>query len=77
MERIEIVLKNIKKIRKFKNITQLDIAIKLNISQNAYSKVELGNTLISLNLLFKIADILGQDINELLLTDKIIKQKNW
>ncbi|WP_183578801.1 helix-turn-helix domain-containing protein [Mucilaginibacter sp. X5P1] len=77
MDRIEIVLKNIKKIRKHKNFTQLDVATKLNISQNAYSKIELGYTLISLSILFKIADVFGQDVTELLLIDNIIKQKSW
>ena len=38
----KIVAGNIRKIREFRNYTQDYLAAKLLISQNAYSKIELG-----------------------------------
>jgi transcriptional regulator with XRE-family HTH domain len=35
---------NIKKLREYRNFTQEHIAEKLDISQNAYSKIERGET---------------------------------
>ena len=52
------------------NYTQEYLAAKLNISQNAYSKIELGYTKITVERLFQIADILETDIIELLNVEK-------
>ncbi|RAJ22881.1 helix-turn-helix protein [Pedobacter cryoconitis] len=48
---------NIKKIREHKNYTQIYLAKRLAISQNAYSKIELGYSKITINRLFAIAQI--------------------
>jgi transcriptional regulator with XRE-family HTH domain len=40
----------------------------MNITQNAYSKMELGKTQLSIPALFKIAEILGVEVKELLNT---------
>ncbi|MES2828613.1 MAG: helix-turn-helix transcriptional regulator [Bacteroidota bacterium] len=53
---------NIRKIREFRNYTQDYIAAKLAISQNAYSKLELGYCSITLGRLMQIADILEIDM---------------
>ena len=52
------VASNIRKIREYKNYTQEYLAAKLDISQNAYSKIELGYSKISLERLFQISEVL-------------------
>jgi len=59
--RIRSVAINIRKIRESKSYTQDYIAVKLAISQNAYSKIELGYTKITVERLFQIAQILDVD----------------
>jgi transcriptional regulator with XRE-family HTH domain len=59
--------KNIKKIRRFKNMTQGDVSKLLSISAQAYSKIESGETRLDTDRLRQIAEILGvtvQDIYE-------------
>lgn len=56
--KIKTVAVNIRKIRESKNYTQDYLAAKLAISQNAYSKIELGYTKITVERLFQIAQIL-------------------
>jgi len=56
--RVKKVAANIRKIREYRNYTQEYLAAKLKISQNAYSKIELGYTKITIDRLFRIADIL-------------------
>lgn len=48
----------IRKRREERNYTQEYLAYKLNISQNAYSKIELGYTKITVERLFQIAEVL-------------------
>jgi transcriptional regulator with XRE-family HTH domain len=59
--KIKAVTSNIRKIREYRNYTQEYLAAKLTISQNAYSKIELGYTKITLDRLFSIAIILEVD----------------
>lgn len=59
--KIRTVAINIRKIRESKDYTQDYLAIKLSISQNAYSKIELGYTKITVERLFQIAQILEVD----------------
>jgi transcriptional regulator with XRE-family HTH domain len=59
--RVQKVAANIRKIREYRNYTQEYLAAKLKISQNAYSKIELGYTKITVDRLFRIADILEVD----------------
>jgi transcriptional regulator with XRE-family HTH domain len=67
--RAKAVAKNIRAIRLIKNCTQDYLATRLNISQNAYSKIELGHTKITVVLAFLIADILEVDIALLMRPD--------
>jgi len=53
---------NIRRIREGKGYTQEYLAMKLGISQNAYSKIELGYTKITLERLFQIAKIIEVEI---------------
>ncbi|RCH54509.1 XRE family transcriptional regulator [Mucilaginibacter hurinus] len=64
--KIKTVEANIRRHREEKNYTQEYLAAKLKISQNAYSKIELGYTKITLERLFQIAAVLGTGVNELL-----------
>ena len=52
------IVANIRKIRELRNYTQDYLAAKLKISQNAYSKIELGYSSITLYRLIQISDIL-------------------
>jgi len=52
------VASNIRRVREFRNYTQEYVARKIGISQNAYSKLELGFHKLSLERLFQIADVL-------------------
>ena len=60
------IIGNIRKIREFRNYTQDYLAAKLNISQNAYSKIELGYSSITLTRLIHIAEILEISLVELI-----------
>ena len=57
---------NIKNARLFRNYSQDYLAGKLNISQNAYSKLELGYIRVKLESLVIIADVLEVSINSLI-----------
>lgn len=63
------VAANIRKTREQRNYTQDYLAAKLEISQNAYSKIELGYSNITLSRLVNIADILEVDLMTLMDTD--------
>jgi transcriptional regulator with XRE-family HTH domain len=56
----------IKRLRLEKGISQTKVASKLGISQNAYSKIELGYSGIKIDKLYKIADVLDTTVKELL-----------
>lgn len=74
---MKAVAGNIRKVREYRNYTQDYLAAKLEISQNAYSKIELGYSKITLDRLFHIALILEVDVMELLRFDagKYIRRK--
>jgi transcriptional regulator with XRE-family HTH domain len=59
--KVKKVAANIRKIREYRNYTQEYLAAKLRISQNAYSKIELGQTRITIDRLFGVAGILEVD----------------
>jgi transcriptional regulator with XRE-family HTH domain len=48
------------------NYTQEYVAYKLHMSQNAYSKLELGATAVTVSRFIEISDILETDIHSLL-----------
>jgi len=64
--KIKAIAANIRHKREYRNYTQEYLAAKLAISQNAYSKIELGYTKITLERLFQIADILEFDVADLI-----------
>ena len=56
----------LKQIRELKNITQEHVASKLEISTRAYSKIESGETQLTIKRLNEISEILGVEPMELL-----------
>ena len=60
------VASNIRRVREYRNYTQDYVARKIGISQNAYSKLELGFHKLSLERLFQIADVLDVESTALL-----------
>ena len=56
----------IKQIRELKNITQEYIATQLGLSIRAYSKIETGETQLTINRLNEISEALGVDPIEVL-----------
>ncbi|MHA4893583.1 helix-turn-helix domain-containing protein [Pedobacter sp. PWIIR3] len=64
--RTKTVAGNIRKIREFRNYTQDYLAAKLGISQNAYSKIELGYSKLTLERVFQIAIILEVEVMEII-----------
>jgi transcriptional regulator with XRE-family HTH domain len=73
---VQAVAGNIRKVREYRNYTQDYLAAKLEISQNAYSKIELGYSKITLDRLFHIAQILEVEVTQLLYFDASIFQKS-
>ncbi|WP_316796028.1 helix-turn-helix transcriptional regulator [Pedobacter agri] len=57
---------NIRKIREYRDYTQDYLAAKLKISQNAYSKIELGYSKLTIDRLFQISTILEVEVTHLL-----------
>jgi len=65
------VARNIRKIREYRDYTQDYLAAKLKISQNAYSKIELGYSKLTIERLFQVAEILDVEATQLLTLDHI------
>ncbi|NCD70142.1 helix-turn-helix domain-containing protein [Mucilaginibacter agri] len=59
------IVSNIKSLRISKAYSQDYLANKLNISQNAYSKLELGRSKLTVDRLLEIANILDVEIMEI------------
>lgn len=65
-KKTKTVTENIRKIREAKKLTQESLASELGISQNAYSKIELGYSQITIYRLFQITKALNVEVTELL-----------
>lgn len=59
-------LKRLKNLREDSDLTQEELATKLNLTQRAYSHYENGNRDIPLEVLIKVADIFGVTVDYLL-----------
>jgi len=64
--KVKLILMNILRERTRLGFTQEYMGYKMGISQNAYSKIELGYTAITVNSLFKIAAIFDCPVEKLL-----------
>ncbi|WP_413667140.1 helix-turn-helix domain-containing protein [Mucilaginibacter sp. Mucisp86] len=58
-DRLKLITGNIRELRESRNYSQEYMAARLHISQNTYSKLELGYTALTLERLILIADIFG------------------
>ena len=61
------IVLNIKAVRLKKHFTQEYVAFALGISQNAYSKLELGYTKITIDHVLRIAEVLEVPAIELII----------
>ncbi|QEM03015.1 helix-turn-helix transcriptional regulator [Mucilaginibacter rubeus] len=62
----KLIANRIRAIRQEKNYTQFYVAYKLNVSQNTFSKIELGNVKLTLARLIDIAKVLEVDLHDFL-----------
>lgn len=62
----QLIATKIRTIREAKNYSQFYMAYKLNISQNTFSKIELGHVKLTVARLIEIARILEIDVPDLL-----------
>ena len=62
--------------RKQKNLTQMQLAEKLNITDKAVSKWERGIAMPDTSIMLELCDILGISVNELLSGEKISMENN-
>lgn len=65
MELGQIIGKNITRLRKTANMTQLELAEKLNYSDKSVSKWEQGNGIPDVRILMQIADLFGVSLDDL------------
>lgn len=63
---IKKIGERVKNIREQRNYSQQYVASKLGVSQKAYSKIETGETKLSVDNLMKLSEILETTINDLL-----------
>ena len=64
-KKIEDIVFNIRLIREKRNYTQEYMAVKMQCSQNAYSKLELGYSKLTVERLLQVADVLDVTVAEL------------
>ena len=67
--------KFIAELRKEKNMTQLELANKLNITDRAVSHWENGRSMPDAGIMLELCKALGINVNELLSAKKIMKEK--
>jgi transcriptional regulator with XRE-family HTH domain len=72
--RQQIIAANIKQARTDKNLTSAFVALGIKMSLENYHKLELGQTELTLNCLFKIAAVLDVNILELIENDPLLIQ---
>ena len=68
--------KFIAECRKQKNLTQMQLAEKLGITDKAISKWERGIAMPDTSIMLELCDILGISVNELLSGEKISMENN-
>lgn len=71
----EKIGKFIQTLRKEKNLTQAELAEKLNITDRAVSKWERGKSMPDSSIMLKLCEILGISVNELLMGEKIKEEE--
>lgn len=71
-----LIGKYIQSLRKEKNMKQAELAEKMNVSFQAVSKWETGETLPDISLLLDLSEILGTTVDRLLNGGKIVVKKS-
>ena len=61
----EVIGKNITRLRKLANMTQLELAEKLNYSDKSISKWEQGNGIPDVRILVQLAELFGVTLDDL------------
>ncbi len=64
-EKLKLLGNQIKKLRKTKGFSQLNLSVKLGITREHLSKIERGVAYPSVKILFDIIDILNADFKDL------------
>ena len=64
-EKLKLLGLQIKKLRKAKGFSQLNLSVKLGITREHLSKIERGVAYPSVKILFDIIDILNADFKDL------------
>jgi transcriptional regulator with XRE-family HTH domain len=64
--KIKKIVTSIKTLRELKGISRKEIALQLNIGVSGYSKIERGEIDLTLNKLFKISEIIGYSLIEII-----------
>ncbi len=59
------ITNNIERIRKQNGLSQVELAAKLSVQQSTISQIETGERNPSVNLLLRMADVLGVTVDEL------------
>lgn len=64
--KVKDIVLNIKVLRELRNYTQDYLAMRMKISQNAYSKIELGKSKLTLERLLHICAVLDVSFEEMI-----------
>jgi transcriptional regulator with XRE-family HTH domain len=72
---LKAVAANIKDRRLDLNLSQTYVAQRLNVTQNAYSKMEIGKTKMSVERLYEIANVLETSPKQLINTSALHQVK--
>lgn len=62
---LQVLQKNIRQLRKQKELTQVQLGELINMNQTHYSQLEVGNSEPRLNSIYKVSSALGVEMHEL------------
>jgi len=66
IQKTNTITSNIRTIREQKSYSQYDVAARMQMSQNAYSKIELGHTRLTVERLLHIAHIFDMQVIDII-----------
>ncbi|GIV29117.1 MAG: hypothetical protein KatS3mg028_0183 [Bacteroidia bacterium] len=75
-EKLAKVCTNIRKLRQSRGYSQEVMAIELDISQRQYARIENGEVSLTLELIYKISEILHANVSEILDIEKAMYFQN-
>ncbi len=77
MKKKQALPEYLRQLRKFYCCTQKDIASQLNISRQTYSHYETGRIMPSINILYRLAQIYGISVDDILKQTEVEKHDLW